>query len=131
MTKFIGKTMTLEFGGIPLPCLQSVEISEDVEEIQYQCPESDTALTLTGAKNTTMTINVLLDKGSTGSTTLAAIAVGQIGTILFRPEGIGAGKIRFDCSSSTVTSRQTSFGINSITAVTINLRLDNLTYSAP
>jgi hypothetical protein len=128
VTKFIGKTMTLTLGGTSIPCLQSVEFSEDIEEMQYQCPDSDTTLTLTGVKNITMTANILLDKGATGNTTLGAIDVNDTGAVVFHPEGpTGAGKLRYNSTLGTVTSRQTSFGINSITAVTINIRLDNLT----
>jgi hypothetical protein len=120
--------MTLTLGGTSIPCLQSVEFSEDIEEMQYQCPDSDTTLTLTGVKNITMTANILLDKGSTGNTTLGAIDVNDTGAVVFHPEGsTGAGKLRYNSTLGTVTSRQTSFGINSITAVTINIRLDDLT----
>ena len=65
MAKITGKAQTLSFAGTSVTCVTSVDYSDTADEYLAACSGSSYKVHITGQRNITATVNLLLDSAST------------------------------------------------------------------
>lgn len=118
--KFTGDKANITFNGVNYYCLQDYNLPRSVQEAAAQCssPTGATTFRAPGAKDATLTINFLLDKGDT--TQLNALEPGTTGPLELLPEGpSNMGDIQYLFDSMLITQSTEAASTGSLTVQTV------------
>lgn len=108
-------------------CIQSNQISDQINEVVFQCGGYDKAAA--GSRAVTFAFSMVLSK--TDVTKLNATAPGTIITTFeAHPGGDTASYIEIVSTDGLIVSRNMSYAPNGLITIDINLRLHNVTFQA-
>ena len=131
MAKFTGKNQTLTFNSTSSWCITSIEYSDTVDSYTTACAGGTVKGTVTGLRDITATVNILLDTNDTSE--LGAIDPGDNATDWQHdPNGATSGDLRITSNSATatVTSRTMSMPVEGLVAATFTVKLDGFAIAA-
>jgi len=128
MTKFSGKDMTLTVGGNSITCLQSIETDERLDIYEVECAGATDKEKVAGLKSSRMTLVLAVNQDDV--TVLGYLDPGDGGAIVLRPAGASTGFLNYASTGCIVGARRSSFPVNGISIVTIDIELQDLTISA-
>lgn len=123
MAKFTGDRANLTFNGVDYYCLQDFNLPRSVQEATGQCSGATGAETFRapGAKDATLTVNILLEQGTTGGVThLNNLEPGTTGPLEFHPEGpASTGDIEYLFTDVLITQSTEAGATGSLTVQTV------------
>jgi len=130
MAKQFGHLGTITFGGTSLGCIQSIDITEDIDNAMSNCMGTSHKVPYTGNEETSITVAIELETDDVvlWGTTLAR---GTTGAVVYLPFGPGTGNLQIDGGAQSVIGGRTqSTPVDGLVAATVTIMLDSYAVSA-
>jgi len=129
MAKQFGHLGTFTLNAVAPDCIQSIDVTEDIDNAMSNCMGTSHKVPYTGNEETSITLAVELETSDVAfwGTTYAR---GFVGAVVYRPFGSTTGDIEITATAGTVIGRTQSTPVDGIVAATITIGLDSYTVAA-